>query len=194
MYRESLLGVALASTLSELESVCSLSERQKEQLWDIFDQAMDRTLAEAPVTSQVRVVSPFPLSREGKNRTDTAGSSTAAGAGNNSNNNNMGENSGVVTSLSTAPKRMMFPAPAGMRDADLSAPLHCDVLDDGTTFPVYRAHDGVWTILLKDPTVEVRDGTGHAETIRLDYLKVNLKDVSLTDTAKTQTAGKKRRR
>ncbi|KEG14217.1 hypothetical protein DQ04_00571120 [Trypanosoma grayi] len=180
MYRESLLGVALASTLAELGSVCHLTEGQKEQLWDIFDAAMDRTLADVPVMSQVRVFAPPP---------SLLAESSDSGCG-----------GGDAAPLSTTPKRMMFPAPTAPPAAEASVVPRCNVVDDGTTYPVYRAHDGMWTILLKGPTVEVKDGSGCSETIHLDYLKVHLKDVAATETAGATSStsmvatGKKRRR
>ena len=36
----------------------------------------------------------------------------------------------------------------------------------------------MWTVLLKDPTVVVRDEFGKSEKMQLDYLKVRLKDIS----------------
>ncbi|KAF8288961.1 hypothetical protein TcBrA4_0003620 [Trypanosoma cruzi] len=178
MYRESLFGVALAATLAELDSVCCLSEGQKEELWDIFDIAMERALAESPVTSQVRVFSPSPSIRERNNRMDGDGGGVAA----------------APAALSTKPTRMVFPANSLPQCSPTASLACCGVLDEGVTYPVYRVHDGMWTILLKDPTVEVRDGAGRSEKIHLDYLKVHLRDVSFEVGAKKKETRKKRRR
>ncbi|RNF11847.1 hypothetical protein TraAM80_00682 [Trypanosoma rangeli] len=176
MFRESLFGVALAATLAELESVCFLSEGQKEELWDIFDIAMDRTLAESPVTSQLRVFSPAPAINKRQTR--------------------MGGNDGVEVSaeLSTKPTKMMFPFVALPPSSPATSLPRCDVLNDGVAYPIYRVKDGIWTILLKSPTLEVKDGAGKCETIYLDYLKVHLKDVQPKEGPKKTAAGKKRKR
>ncbi|RNF17183.1 transcription factor IIa-like protein [Trypanosoma conorhini] len=176
MYRESLLGVALAATLAELESVCCLSEGQKEELWDIFDVAMDRTLAESPVTSQLRVFAPAPsVHKKKKTSVDGGGDGAAA-------------------ELSTRPTKMMFPCVSLPPSSPATSLSCCDVLDDGVAYPVYRVKDDIWTIILKAPTLEVKDGAGNCETIYLDYLKVHLKDVQGKAGPKNTVAGKKRKR
>lgn len=59
---------------------------------------------------------------------------------------------------------------------DLACKERIIVDDDNINFPVYRCYDGLWTILLKDPVVEVRDEYGIEESIQLDYLKVYIKE------------------
>ncbi|CBH15504.1 transcription factor IIa, putative [Trypanosoma equiperdum] len=177
MYRESLLGVALGATLAELESDCLLTEGQKQQLWEIFDIAMDRTLAEAPVRSQVRVRTSAP---------SLVGHATLGGES--------GLSSIDAPTLSTRPAEMEFPLPPS-EVTHTVATTPCDVLDEEVLYPVYRVKDGMWTILLKDPILELTDATGSTETIRLDYLKVYLKEVvSRSATSVSASSRKKRKR
>lgn len=63
------------------------------------------------------------------------------------------------------------------RQPEGSSVTSSDVLtDDGTEFPVYRLVDDLWTVLLKDPEVTVRDELGHERKLHLDYLKVQLRE------------------
>ncbi|CUG91237.1 Hypothetical protein, putative [Bodo saltans] len=55
-------------------------------------------------------------------------------------------------------------------------------------FPLYRIHDGMWTVILKDPSVTIRTSK-RTETIQLDYLKCYLKD----NTEQTSRRGKRPR-
>nr|CCC93640.1 conserved hypothetical protein [Trypanosoma congolense IL3000] len=178
MYRESLLGVALGATLAELESVCRLTEGQKQYLWEVFDIAMDRTLAEAPVTSQVRVFT-SPPTNTGVMADNAVGRAAAEG------------DSVTDTRLLTSPARVEFPSAA---TAVQTTPNSCTVLSDEVTYPVYRVKDGLWTILLKDPTLELTDVTGSRESIQLDYLKVYLKDVAESGAVAQGASSRRKRR
>eukprot|EP00796_Vickermania_ingenoplastis_P004989 gene4989-3584_t len=100
--------------------------------------------------------------------------------------------------LSEAPMmtRVQVHAAPGLDSASPSAPPQLITLDNETSspellggraavsqdaqqvFPVYRCVDGVWTILLKDPQVAVRDEFGQEETFQLDYLRVYLREAN----------------
>ena len=45
-------------------------------------------------------------------------------------------------------------------------------------FPLYRVHDDLWTIVLKDTAVTIQEEGGKKEVVQLDYLKCYLKDAT----------------
>ncbi|KAH8611672.1 hypothetical protein ERJ75_000969400 [Trypanosoma vivax] len=184
MYRESLLGVAFSATLAELECTCNLSESQKQQLWELFDIAMDQTLSEVSVRTEVRVFTSPPSLLD----TGAPGAEPSSSAGGNQN----GEKH-TGGPLSTKPPGLTFPI-TQVTQAPVVAP--CKIADSGLAYPVYRAHDGMWTILLKNTILEVIDATGVTETIHLDYLKVHLKEIlpGMDGRRQTTISGKKRKR
>ncbi|KPI88200.1 hypothetical protein ABL78_2704 [Leptomonas seymouri] len=182
MYRESIIGLALAATLAEMNP--RLTARQEEEVWRIFDTSMTASVAEAPLMSHVSVQVPPP--------------SSVAGGG--------------MTAVSTALPQLYIPAHSSETTGDMvpieapgveppdapatpspSLALEAPFDDSHIAFPVYRNCDGVWTVLLKDPTVVVRDGSGKSEKMQLDYLKVCLKDISARPGA-AKARGTKRRR
>ncbi|KAK7196723.1 transcription factor IIa [Novymonas esmeraldas] len=168
MYRQSIPGLALAAALAELQP--ALTARQEEDVWRIFDSAMQSTVAEAPLMSHIAVESPPP-------------SSVSGGGG--------------LAVVSQAPAEFYVPAAAEdaggeddsrPRGAESASAPEVDGDEDGTAaavpfddsdiaFPVYRLVDDEWTLLLKDPTVVVRNELGVTEKMQLDYLRVRLKDI-----------------
>lgn len=155
MYRESLLGLALSATLEEMAASSSLTEGQKESIWGVFDATMDKCLAELPMMTRITVRAPPP---------EMPDASTFAGTSRH-----------LITDPSV---RISEAENLNMREEGVTAPRDC--LGEGLGFPVYRCLDGVWTLILKDPTVEVRDEYGAVEAVRLDYLKVYLKGTAAT--------------
>jgi hypothetical protein len=79
------------------------------------------------------------------------------------------------TSSSTAPEQDLRTPPVGLASQSLE-------------FPLYRIHDGMWTVILKNPSVTIRTPK-RTETIELDYLKCCLKD----NTEHTSKRGKRPR-
>jgi hypothetical protein len=186
MYRESILGLALAATLAEMHP--RLTARQEEEVWRIFDASMEVSVAAAPLMSHVAVHIPPP--------------SSVAGGG--------------MTAVSTAMPQIYIPAQASCDPTDateeavapvptnteepqaaaasstLPSPSCAAPFDDrNIAFPVYHLCDGVWTILLKDPTVIVRDEFGKSEKMQLDYLRVRLKDITSKSTESKRKRAKK---
>lgn len=194
MYRESLLGTALAITLEELAA--NLNEGQRERIWQVFDRTMNECLLEAPLMTrvQVRIRPPTSLSetqsiKEGKlclpskKRTLVSFNSstfsetlldplaTDSRGKNNHNNHvtstNGGEPNNKFIDSEKTTERPLYTV------EELSSFLN----DPQLAFPVYRCVDGIWTIILKDPEVTVRDEFGEEETLKLDYLKVYLQQL-----------------
>ncbi|CCW59930.1 unnamed protein product [Phytomonas sp. EM1] len=157
MYRESLLGVALAATLEEISEKHPLTREQKEHLWRIFDETMDSCLSEVPVMSRICVKMP-------------SGRASAAPVA--------GEQQGPEgRSSEEGPAECpQEGAPPTTSQAACESSSRVGEEEDATVFPVYRMIDGLWTILLKDPIVQVRDEFGTETEVQLDYLKVYLKD------------------
>ncbi|CCW67097.1 unnamed protein product [Phytomonas sp. Hart1] len=153
MYRESLLGVALSATLEEISEKHPLTRDQMDHLWRIFDETMDSCLSEVPLMSRINVKVPALMG-------PTGGKAS----------------SGLPAALVSAePGPEETPSPSPLADRESAWQIE---EDDATVFPVYRMVDGLWTILLKDPIVQVRDEFGTEAEVRLDYLKVYLKDPS----------------
>ncbi|KAG5465340.1 hypothetical protein CUR178_00042 [Leishmania enriettii] len=159
MYRQSIPGLALAAALAEIQP--PLTARQEEEIWSVFDATMQAAVADAPLMSHISVQTPPPSSVGGGGYT-------------------------AVTSVASE-----LYVPAGAEDGcgtdvaartggkPTAASQGCGALldDSEIAFPVYRLVDDEWTLLLKDPTVEVRNELGVSEKIQLDYLRVRLKDL-----------------
>lgn len=167
MYRESLAGLALAATIEELSGSIALTEAQKESMWVVLDRTMEKCLAEAPVMSQVRVTCPPPSLYDLLPPVPERSQAV-----------HITDDQGAEGD-EAAPTVQMVP--------DVSA--DCDI-----AFPVYRLVGDMWTILLKNPTVEVRDEFGAEEKFQLDYLKVYLKDTVASATGGTREPKLKRAR
>lgn len=149
MYRDSLLGMALASALAELSD--QLTKQQEAALWRVFDETMDACVMEAPLLSQVTVTVPPPTSFDA---------------------------SGTPPPLHRRADGRSPTPPAVEEEQRGDRGEEAIAFDDRQiAFPVYRCVDGVWTILMKNPTVVVRNEQGCSESVQLDYLKVYLKEV-----------------
>ncbi|GET93105.1 hypothetical protein, conserved [Leishmania tarentolae] len=159
MYRQSIAGLALAASLAEIQP--ALTPRQEEEIWRVFDAAMQATVADAPLMSHISVQTPPPSSVGGGGY--TAVTSTAPGL--------YVAASAEDGSEINAEKRTVGKPTAESEDGE--NPFE----DSHIAFPVYRLVDDEWTLLLKDPTVVVRNELGVSEKIQLDYLRVRLKDV-----------------
>ncbi|KPA79878.1 hypothetical protein ABB37_04950 [Leptomonas pyrrhocoris] len=182
MYRETILGLALASTLAEMNP--RLTARQEKEIWRVFDASMVSAVAEAPLMSHVSVHVPPPSSVAGGGMAavSTAAPQLYVPA-------QAVEATEDVTPLATADVEQQHTLAASSPSPAVEAPFD----DSNIAFPVYRVCDGVWTVLLKDPTVVVRDESGKSEQMQLDYLKVCLKDISATSgAAKSKKAYRKR--
>lgn len=159
MYRQSIAGLALAAALAEIQP--ALTPRQEEEIWRVFDAAMQAAVADAPLMSHISVQTPPPSSVGG----------------------------GGYAAVTSTASELYVPAGAedggGMDVEERAVGKPTAASQDGETpfedshiaFPVYRLVDDEWTLLLKDPTVVVRNELGVSEKIQLDYLRVRLKDV-----------------
>lgn len=171
MYRESLTGLALAATLAEIQP--PLTQRQEEEMWRIFDLAMEAAVAEAPLMSHLTVRTPLPSADGGGGYAAITAAAPPLHVP-------------AASPPSTQEAAGTQPAPPPQTPAEeAAAPFD----DSNIAFPVYRLVDKEWTLLLKDPTVEVRDEHGVTETIQLDYLRVRLHDLNASsgDTQKKAT-------
>lgn len=231
MYRETLLGLAMAATLHELSSTQQLTEGQKEHLWRVFDESMEKCVAEAPLMTRVNVRAPLPSLPRRTRRAEgdnvipltmpapsphaeaTVEHTAAQGAQNHISTtttttspapaDGQAESSAPLPVSSTPqPGGPPFPSSSSLQavteatagSSGPPAPPRVESEED-VAFPVYRCSDWVWTILLKDPVVEVRDEFGTEERIQLDYLKVVLKDAAgPSSTTKRPQARRKRPR
>lgn len=186
MYRESLLGTALAITLEEIAP--HLNEGQRERVWQVFDQTMEECLAEVPMMTRVTVTVPPPLSAsltkaariepasEVSTLVTAATGTTTTEEGNNSTSESLDP---LASSLPQSPHPTNATSTSSSSAAALSLRELADVVDDPhMAFPVYRCVDGRWTILLKDPEVRVRDESGREDVVQLDYLKVYLQELA----------------
>lgn len=192
MYRESLLGTALAITLEEIAA--NLNEGQRERIWKVFDQTMNECLSEAPLMTRVQVrvrpptsltdsrwiekgkfsvaskkstlVSLDPAVEEAPLDPLAADSCSSIAHG------------GHITSRSSEALSNSTRNNNNERKSETSScpveELSCALNDPSLAFPIYRCVDGVWTIILKDPEVTVRDEFGVEEVLKLDFLKVYL--------------------
>ncbi|KAG5489920.1 hypothetical protein JKF63_00037 [Porcisia hertigi] len=160
MYRQSIPGLALAAALAEIQP--ALTSRQEEELWRVFDAAMQASVAEAPLMSHISVHSPPPSSVGGGGY--AALTSIASEL-------YVPPDAECGSSASVAEQVEERSVEASQEEGE--APFD----DSHIAFPVYRLVDDEWTLLLKDPTVVVRNELGASEKIQLDYLRVHLKDV-----------------
>ncbi|KAG5463869.1 hypothetical protein LSCM1_00042 [Leishmania martiniquensis] len=159
MYRQSIPGLALAAALAEIQP--ALTARQEEEIWSVFDAAMQAAVADAPLMSRISVHTPPPASADG----------------------------GGYVAVTPVASELYVPADAeegcgadgaegiGGKSSSASQSYGALLDDSDIAFPVYRLVDDEWTLLLKDPTVEVRNELGVSEKIQLDYLRVRLKDI-----------------
>lgn len=148
MYRETLLGVALAGALDELRPSLQLTDEQCKIIWQEFDRSYDEVLREAPPKTKIQVSS----------SSVTGGSSAVV------------EGSNLQSSMNADA------IPADGTPAASSGEVRVELVSPSVQFPVYRVVDGIWTIVLKDVEVKVDGGHGNVEKIKLDYLKCFLKD------------------
>lgn len=197
MYRESLLGTALAITLEEIAP--HLNEGQRERVWQVFDQTMEECLAEVPMMTRVivNVPPPRPASLAKAARVEPASEvSTLITSTTTTSDVKLARGSAAVVVgehpddvNSSAGASSLDPlASAVSSSSNASASSPCSPLrlrelaevaeDPQLAFPVYRCVDGRWTILLKDPEVRVRDESGKEEAVHLDYLKVYLQELT----------------
>ncbi|CAC9548804.1 transcription factor IIa [Leishmania donovani] len=159
MYRQSIAGLALAAALAEIQP--ALTPRQEEEIWRVFDAAMQTAVADAPLMSHISVQTPPPSSVGGGGYaavTSTASELYVPASA---------EDGGGID----VEERAVGKPTATSRDGE--TPFE----DSHIAFPVYRLVDDEWTLLLKDPTVVVRNELGVSEKIQLDYLRVRLKDI-----------------
>lgn len=157
MYRETLIAASLANALEELRPALELSDEQVDQIWSTFDRTMSETLSGVPPSSTI-TVSTKPPGNASKNMGRLPSALLKE----------RGE--GEVGGASPSPA-----APGAAVESSLSTVAHLATPD--IQFPLYRIHDGVWTIVLKDPTVTIQTGR-RSETIQLDYLKCYIRDAS----------------
>ncbi|CAM43804.1 conserved hypothetical protein [Leishmania braziliensis MHOM/BR/75/M2904] len=159
MYRESIAGLALAAALAEIQP--ALTPRQEEAIWRVFNAAVQAAVADAPLMSHISVQTPPPSSVGGGGyaavTSVTSELYVPAGAE---------DGSKIDVEERAVGKSTAAPQEGG-------APFD----DSHIAFPVYRLVDDEWTLLLKDPTVVVRNELGVSEKIQLDYLRVRLKDI-----------------
>lgn len=183
MYRESILGLALAATLAEINP--RLTPQQEEEVWRVFDASMEVSAAEAPLMSHVAVHVPPPSAVAGGGMTAVSTPipqfhiSAEQGCSEASAPSTVTGQREPPPTPATANTEASADTPASTAASPpLPRTTEAPFDDSRIAFPVYRICDGVWTVLLKDPTVVVRDEFGKSEKMQLDYLKVRLKDIS----------------
>lgn len=179
MYRESLLGTALAITLQEIAP--QLNAGQKARLWQLFDETMKETLQEVPVMTRVEISVPPPISLDSppSKLKDLAVPSAIPLLVTPPSTGRTERAASDVPSTVSALDPLAHRDPASASSSSSSPALQelSTILNDSQlTFPIYRKVDGMWTLLLKDPEVLVRDEFGKSEKLKLDYLKVYLQE------------------
>lgn len=193
------MGMALAITLEEIGA--KLTEGQKERIWQVFDKTMTECLAEVPLMTRVQVKVRPPTSITNSDRMEEENVCLAV------------KKKTLVSLDTTSEEAPLDPLVSssvssgghdehsrssraqqschssdGEKDDDLSSccveELSSFLNDPQLAFPVYRYVDGVWTIILKDPEVTVRDEFGEEESLTLDYLKVYLQQMPTSASAR----------
>lgn len=165
MYRESVLGMALGMTLGEIAPF--LSDGQRERIWRIFDQTVEECFGEVPVMSRVQVRCPQLDASLAKSK--------------------RGLPTTVLPDLESA-----LGSSAALSPPEENSPEgHPVRVEEEVRWgsPVYRCVDGVWTLLLQDPEVTVRDEFGKEETFHLDYMKVYMQEVLQPGAAREERRG-----
>lgn len=146
MYRETLLGVALANAMEELQPILQLSDEQRKTVWNMFDKSFAQVLAEAPRESRMTVRSQPPRAEL------STGDSEPIVVGDDGSTNE------------------------GHTPSDPHTEAVVGLTSEETAFPLYRVTDGLWTIVLKDVEIQMEDGTGRRESMPVDFLKCTLKE------------------
>lgn len=181
MYRDTLLGKAVNAAIEEAACDFALKEDQKKVLLQLFDRAMDESLAQENALSTVYVQTKVELPRGvesmwNKKPTSSAPVREASGAA----------DAASLLTLVTPPQEetrgnaQVVPASAALRSSSLS-------------FPLYRCTDGIWTIILKDPDLVVRHPTGEARKLSVDYLRLYIKDCSHAAKKESKQSKKRQR-
>lgn len=200
MYRESLVGMALAITLEEIGA--KLTEGQQERIWQVFDKTMTECLAEVPLMTRVQVKVRPPTSISNSDRKEEKNICFACKKKTLVSLDTTSEEASLdplaTSSASSGPHdqdndsgsvQQICHSSDGEKETDLSSccveELSSFMNDPQLAFPVYRYVDGIWTIILKDPEVTVRDEFGEEESLTLDYLKVYLQQMPSSGSAKS---------
>lgn len=159
MYRETLLGIALANALEEMQPTLQLTEEQQKTIWRSFETSFQQVLSDAPKASRL-IIRSRPLS-----------DSEAGGGG----------EGDIPRVQPTRPSTIIMEPPCASPSVSVDSSMDASQRVVGLAapqleFPVYRVVDGVWTIVLKNVDVCIQDGGGKQETIQLDFLKCLIRD------------------